>query len=359
MEYARIVPELDIELVNDRFVKYLSSERVCHTKKIKKWRIFTGMYGLNQYYKSIYLENINEKLKGTIYEYAPIVDAINYLGNNKLDFLKMLEKAKYPSFELLMKAELYELAVTCPEKFNKSGSFDKRFGVNKKFYKFMKRHNITYKELCVLKLINRPNMKVIQSILNMADNNIIELEEVSKYIDLIRLKEYSKHQKSFSLYRYLDYIRNMEALEVPLTKKVLFPENFIDAHDISVSKVDVIVKDKVLLDKRIKKRSKQLEKNSYNNNIFFIRPAKSLNDMKSEAKQQNNCVYTNYSESYAIGRTDIYFLREIKRPSKSLITIEVKDNKIRQKERKNHGAILKEQNEVLQYWEKNVLQKVA
>ena len=73
VEYARIVPELDIELVNDRFVKYMSFERVYHTKRIKKWRIFNGMYGLSQYYKGIYLENMNEKIKGTIYQYEPLV----------------------------------------------------------------------------------------------------------------------------------------------------------------------------------------------------------------------------------------------------------------------------------------------
>ena len=48
VEYARVVPELDIELESDRFVKYMTSVKVYHTKKIKKWRIFTGCYCLNQ-----------------------------------------------------------------------------------------------------------------------------------------------------------------------------------------------------------------------------------------------------------------------------------------------------------------------
>lgn len=359
VEYARIVPELDIELANDRFIKYMFSEKIYHTRRIKKWRVFTGMYGLNQYYKSIYLENIDEKLKGTIYQYAPLKEALLYLKDYKPDFLYVLSKARYPSFELLMKAGLYELAITCSEKFNKPGSFEKRFGVNKRFYKFMKRHNITYEELQVLKLTNRPNIKIIRDILKMSDNNIIELEKAHKYIDLIKLVEYSKHQRNCSLHRYLDYIRNMERLEVPLTKKILLPENFIEAHDTSVKRVKAIVKNKDLLNERIKKRFKQLEENGYKDNTFFIRPAKSLNDMKNEARQQNNCVYTNYSEPYAMGDTDIYFLREIKNPSKSLITIEVKEKKIRQKERKNHRDILPEENEILKYWEKNIISKAA
>ena len=359
VEYARIVPELDIELVNDRFVKYMAFEKVYHTKKIKKWRVFTGMYGLRQYYKSIYLENMNEKLEGTIYQYAPIADAVIYLGNHKLDFLKVLEKAKYPSFELLMKLGLYKLALDCPEKFNIKGNFEKRFGIKKEFYSFMKRHDISYNELCVLKLTKRANMDKIRRLLRICSNWIGDLERVSKYINLEKIENYSKKQRDFHIHNYLDYIRNLEKLEIPLTNKLLLPENFKEAHDISVKKVRIIVEDKELLNRKIKERYKQLEQNGYSDNVFFIRPAKSLNDMKNEAKQQNNCVYKNYSESYAFGDTDIYFLREIKNPKKSLVTIEVKDNQIRQKEQKNHGSLSKEQGEILNYWEKNIIKKVA
>lgn len=357
-EYARIVPELDIELANDRFVKYLSSEHVYHTKRIKRWRVFTGMYGLQQYYKAIYLENIEEKLKGTIYQYSQIKEAIEYLKNDKVNLLDLLKKAKYSSFELLMKAGLYNLAINCPERFNEKGNFKKRFGVSKDYYGFMKKHNISYLQLQVLKLIKRKNIDKINRILRIGNNSIEKIEKVSKYVDLIKLEEYSKKCKNFSVGSYLDYLRNLEKLEIPLNnKKILFPENFWEAHDESVNKVKIVGNKG--LDKKIKKRFKELSKNSYNDNIFLIRPAKSLNDLKSEAKQQNNCVYKNYSESYAFGDTDIYFLREINKPKKSLVTIEVRDKKIRQKEQKNHHALSKEQSEILKYWEKNIIQKVA
>jgi len=91
--------------------------------------------------------------------------------------------------------------------------------------------------------------------------------------------------------------------------------------------------------------------------MFFIRPAKTLNDIKDEAKQQNNCVYTNYSESYAWGDTDIYFLRELKSPKKSLVTVEVRNNKVVQARIKNNEKITKKQKEFLDIWQKEVLQK--
>lgn len=357
VEYARIVPELDIELASDRFVKYMSSEKVYHTKKIRRWRIFTGMYGLRQYYKGIYLDNIEEKLKGTIYQYAPIKEAIKYLGNNNIDFLKLLEKAKYPSFELLMKAGLYKLALDCPEEFNEKGSFEKRFGVNKKYFKFMKKHNISKDELLVLKLLDEPNIRKIRRLLKISGNWVHDLEKVSEYVRLEKIEEYYRKQKGFIMHNYLDYIRNMEKLGVPLTKKVLLPDNFQEAHNVSIDKVNIVENKE--LNKKMQKRSKVLEKNIYSNNEFFIRPAKNLKDMRDEAQQQDNCVYKNYSEDYANGETDIYFLRKVDEPNKSLVTVEVLKKKIRQKYQKKNRLVTKQQNEFLKIWEKDVIQKAA
>ncbi len=353
VEYARVVPELDIELVNDRFFKYMATERVYHTKKIRKWRVFNGMYGLGQYYKSIYLENIDEKTKGTNFQYAPIVDAIMYLGNHKLDFLKVLEKAKYASFELLMKMGLYKLATKYPEKFNEKGSFEKRFGISKDYYKFMKNHNIDYDELTILKITKRVNIAIIRDILKMSDDDIEDLEVASRYIDLIKLREYSKKQKNFSLVNYLDYIRNLQKLDIPLTKRMLLPDDLTKAHDESVKKVKVINSN--VIKEKIKQRYKELEKNRYNDNVYIIRPAKNLKDIKDESVQQDNCVYKNYSDKYAFGETDIYFMREANNPKKSLVTVEVNKGRIRQKYQKRNHEVTKEQSQFLDSWEKKVL----
>ncbi len=353
-EYARIVPELDIELVNDRFTKYLASESIRHTKRIKKWRVFTGMYGLNQYYDAVYLENINEKLKGTKFEYSQLKEAIDYINKDKINLKELLEKAKYSSFELLIKAKLYNLALNCPEKFNEKGNFEKRFGVSKDFYNFMKKHNITYQQLRVLSIVKRKNIDKINRILRIGGDHIERIQKASKYVDLLKLEEYSKHQKNFTIHSYLDYIRNIEKLEIPLdNKKILFPENFWKAHDESVNKVKVVGNKG--LNKRIKKRYEELSKNTYSDKSYLIRPAKTLSDIKNESKQQNNCVYKNYSEKYAFGDTDIYFLRSLDAPQKSLVTIEVSNNKVIQSRTKNNSRTNKEQDSFIKKWENNIL----
>lgn len=155
----------------------------------------------------------------------------------------------------------------------------------------------------------------------------------------------------------MDYIRNLEKLDVPLTNKMLLPENFVEAHDISVKKVKLV--SSKTINKKIQQRYKELLKNEYKDNVFFIRPAKNLKDMREESKQQKNCVYKNYSEDYAYGYTDIYFLRNIKEPEKSLVTVEVNKNKIRQKYQKKNNKVTREQDLFLKIWEKNIIQKVA
>ena len=277
VEYARIIPELNVELVNDRFFKYMAMERVSHTKKIKKWRVFTGKYGLGQYYKSVYLEDINEKVKGTEYEYAQLKYAIEYNQNKtrkepknifyrRDKVLEILKKAKNPSFELLMKTGLYELALDNPKQFNVKGSFERRFGIGKEYYSFMKKHNITTNELNILIETKRKNIKIIRSILKMGD--IKDIEKVSKYVKLEKLLEYSKKYKNFSISSYLDYIENLNKLEIPIKgKKVLYPEDFWEAHDEIMDRIEVLNDKKT--NNKIKKRYKQLSKNIYNNKVVI------------------------------------------------------------------------------------------
>ena len=121
------------------------------------------------------------------------------------------------------------------------------------------------------------------------------------------------------------------------------------------SEVQVKIDGNKVLNKRIKKRYEELSKNTYSDKLYLIRPAKTLSDMKNESKQQNNCVYKNYSEKYAFGDTDIYFLRSLDAPQKSLVTIEVSNNKVIQSRTKNNSRTNKEQDYFIKKWENEIL----
>ena len=101
VEFARYVPELDVVLLNDRCPK---GQNIYHYKKIKKWRVFGGKYYANDDYKYIYLRDIDEKKKGTSYQYIPLEDVINHLKDLKHGSLyRVFKLAKYSSFEILIK----------------------------------------------------------------------------------------------------------------------------------------------------------------------------------------------------------------------------------------------------------------
>ncbi len=89
---------------------------------------------------------------------------------------------------------------------------------------------------------------------------------------------------------------------------------------------------------------------------FIIFPATSVGDLVDESQQQHNCV-RNYVERYAKGSCDIYFMREVTNTQKSLVTVEVMDNKIVQKRIKRNDPTNKEQNEFLELWENAVLKQ--
>ena len=75
-----------------------------------------------------------------------------------------------------------------------------------------------------------------------------------------------------------------------------------------------------------------------------------------ESKQQNNCVRT-YSEKYANGECDIYFLRNIKAPNKSLVTVEVIGKEIIQCRIKNNERVTENQEKWLNKWKEIVLNR--
>ena len=59
------------------------------------------------------------------------------------------------------------------------------------------------------------------------------------------------------------------------------------------------------------------------------------------------------------GISDIYFMRSIKETKKSLVTVEVKNNKIVQSRIKHNEDPNEKQLKFLSKWEQNILNKVA
>jgi len=80
---------------------------------------------------------------------------------------------------------------------------------------------------------------------------------------------------------------------------------------------------------KFEEHTKRLSENELERDGYLIRAPRNKDDMLDEATQQANCL-ASYVRSYADDETDIYFLRSTEDPDKSLVTVEVRDGRIRQ-----------------------------
>ena len=224
----------------------------------------------------------------------------------------------------------------------------------------MRRHNITYRQLKILRLLQEKDINKIRYLEKYSTygDSIYDLEEIAKYISLDRFIKYSKmHRRQVKTYIYKDYWRFASLLGYDLkNNRYAFPKNLEEEHNRLEEQYEI--QSKKIIQDAISRRGKALSKNKYQNKHFIILPARSLKAMQDESKQQSNCVRT-YAEKYADGTCDIYFMRDVNKPKKSLVTVEVKNNKVVQSRIKYNKEPNKAQIKFLNDWQNKILSKVA
>ena len=325
----------------------------------EKWRKYTRNYSLIDN-SIVFPNNIKQILKNTDFKYSYLWDLAKHSTYiNLFELLKNKNNYEIKKIELLTKMKLYNLAQRTNE-FSNSGSFQDIFGVSKDYYSFMRRNNITYTQLKILRLLKEKDIKKIRYLERFVEyrDNINNLEEISEYISLNRFIKYSKmHHRNVKTYLYKDYLRFAKFLGLDLkNNRYAFPKNLKEEHD-KLEKQYKIQSENIIK-KAIAKRGKELLLNKYQNSKYVIMPAGSLKALQDESEQQSNCVRT-YAEKYANGTCDIYFMREIAKPKKSLVTIEVRNNKVVQSRIKYNNDPNEKQLKFLKDWEQNVLKGAA
>lgn len=348
-EFARFVPNMGI-IINNAVSFYMWNQKIWHNTKIKKWHIYTGNRIL--YEMPIYPYNKRELFKNTPLQYAPIKEFKEEYGY--YDKFQILQVASYQSFELLWKMGLHRLSLHS-KFFNKKGNFEKRFGVPKSFLKFMVENNIDFEDYKILKLIQKPNMKLIQQYRRydynylsfmkkqglIDDLDILQkfyrdssiLRDISKYVPIKKFIKYEKGVKN--IYIYADYLKMAEILGYSIkSKKRLFPYQLKAWHDKLSKKIEIAEDMKTQF--AIYMRYLELSKYTYEDNKYIIFPATSVDDIKEEGINQGNCVATNYLRPYFEKETEIFFARKLEDVTKSFITLEYKNGRVVQKELPHH-----------------------
>lgn len=296
--------------------------------------------------------NLKKLLKDTNLKYSMLWE---YLKHNKtVEVISLINHyAEYPSFELLNKMKLWNLASECYH-FDTKGSFKQRFGVDKKWYPFMQRHNITYEQLKVLQIVPTTNIRMIRDLAH-----IYNLDRFSKFVDIETA--YNKYLLK-DPHLYYDYLVACKKLQYDMkSKKVLYPDykRLNKLHDEVVGLVEVAQNE--LHDKLIRKRAEELAPLTYQNNKYKVFAMTSLDFIIDEASQMKNCVFKNYSENYALGDCNLFVVRGVENVDKALITVETDSDTTRiiQARQACNKPITEEQQSFLDSWLKHISSKVV
>ena len=353
VEYARKIVDDDYrEIRNERVSIAMCGPFVYHWKENDgNWRTYDGNWYETVAHGYLYLDNIKEVLKGTIYEKSRMWELVKK-EREYINLPDLLDAAKYPSFETLVEMKLYNLAYAS-RYFYCKGPFKKIFGVDKTYYSFMKRHNITIEQLKILHLYPTTDIRKIRFLQKYQ----YVIEEIKEYTSIDNFINYFRKKRLKDAHLYRDYLGFVKKLGLDLkNKRYLFPDKLKTMHDLYEKQLNIMEQERIK--KCIEKRVEILIKNVFKNKEFVIFPASSVEELIDESMQQNNCVRT-YAEKYANGDCDIYFMRKLESPNVSLVTVEVKDNIVVQKRIKNNGMTNKKQDKFLDTWQKKVLEKVA
>ena len=121
-----------------------------------------------------------------------------------------------------------------------------------------------------------------------------------------------------------------------------YPRNLLTSHDIAVRNYERLTRE--YEESAFRERINLDMEYSYNE--YRIIYPKMVQDIKDEASQQHHCVAT-YIDSVIDGKCDILFLRNKEELDKSLVTMEVRDNKVVQARGRFNRDLTKEEQEVV------------
>ena len=352
-EFMRTIIEGNevIDFVTNQTHNHFGCIYVSHYGEKVQWKGRNRRWAYRDVIGMVCPYNLKSLLNNTDLKYSQL-DKFVARKNDYIDFIEYFtKKAHYPSFEYLVKMKLYHLARDA-DSFNRGNNFQEVFGISKSFYPFMKKHDITYNQLKVLRLLQKEDIKLINKLLHIGN-----LEELSRYVDLEKAYYQVLRVKGNNEYDYLDYLEACMILQYPMkSSKVLYPNNLREEHD-KVTKLVKIVENEAN-DRLIKQRLKELNKYIYKDEQYVVFPAPSVESLLDESEQLGHCVKT-YAERYALAKTDIYFLREIEHQNQSLVTIEVRDHDILQARTKYNGTPTKEQLDFLELWKNKILNNAS
>ena len=345
--YSDVDEFLKIDEIKDMFLSYFDVELLDIKVNNADKKMLDEIYNY-LFYECYLCTNNLDKLKNVdLYKYCNIWKIKDISYPIKVSSITMFP-IYYKQFEFLIKLKLYNMALFYPFEIKDGNNFNERFGIDKKYLNIMQKLNIDYHHFEALKLYNTDDINV----LNFVFLYNYYICKIVNYIDVKELMKYIS-DNNINAYSYFDYINELKEQRYDLSdRKLLFPKDFNSSHD-KLFTQSLILKDKEI-DERIKSLSKIYSLNIYEDDNYIIFPASSIESLIDESSQMSNCV-KQYCESISNKETQIFFMRSKKSINKSLVTIEVFNNKVIQALTKYNKEVNKGQKKVIDKFEKSLL----
>ena len=161
------------------------------------------------------------------------------------------------------------------------------------------------------------------------------------YLDTLKTFE-AIDKMEYLLTELCDYANMMSTISPKFDK---YPRHFLTTHQIAVRNYNRLKKE--FSEQLFKQRINKDYECTYKDYVFIYPDC--VQDIRDEAVSQNNCV-ASYIDRVIDRNCHILFLRKKSSPKDSLVTIEMRDNKIVQAKRRFNYPVTKEDQEAIDYW---------
>ena len=158
------------------------------------------------------------------------------------------------------------------------------------------------------------------------------------YLDRLKTFEAIENMRDL-IHELYDYANIMKQLSPKFDK---YPRHFLTTHKIACRNYNRMKKE--FSEELFRKRINKEYECSFENYVFIY--PKCTQDIKDEAVQMSNCV-ASYIDKVIDGDCHILFLRKKDKPKESLVTIEVRDNRIVQAKRRFNDDVTSEDQQAI------------
>ncbi len=345
-EFSRVIYDSNFkelaEVYNDNVTVTIGGKLIRHIELINyNWKQNGSYYHRFGDYYMLFTTNLKKELKDTKWQYCQLNNFAKHFDYFHIESF-MIRTPR--TMEMLIKNKLYNIAKDLISEYDSYlVRLDQRFIL--KHLNFIQKNKLGLKELETMDYIGYEDVNLIKKY----SNYHYDFERIKNIKIDFKLADQLVLDLFDNFYEYCDYLRICNELGYDLSdKKILYPKSAHKSHNKIVKLYDLIKSQKY--NKAIHDRYEKIKSNIYKNKKFIIFPASSSDDLIEESNQQHNCVKT-YASRIASGECDIYFMRLITKPKNSLVTVEVKDNKIVQKRTKFNKITTEEQDKFLKKWE--------